>query len=216
MKNCPKCNTEFDPGKWNKNFCSRKCSNSRTFSEETNLKRSISNKKAIENISKEELAKIVEKRLETYRKTKPANLCSCGTKIPRKNKHSMCWECYIKSDVSLEARGHHYKNYQRLSVVDSFGNNVRLMSSMEIRYYKYLTKNSIVWKKPNSVKYIDNTGKSHWYKPDFYLVDSDETIEIKGHWWNNDKIKMQWVIEQNPNLQIKIIMKKDLLELDRG
>jgi hypothetical protein len=40
--NCPKCNTEFDNySKWGaKKFCSRKCSNSRTFSDETNeLKR---------------------------------------------------------------------------------------------------------------------------------------------------------------------------------
>lgn len=42
MKNCPKCNTEHNkPG----TFCSRSCANSRTWSEETNLKRSITSKK---------------------------------------------------------------------------------------------------------------------------------------------------------------------------
>lgn len=39
---CPKCNTEFDnQGKWSvKKFCSRKCSNSRVFSEESKQKKS--------------------------------------------------------------------------------------------------------------------------------------------------------------------------------
>lgn len=41
MKNCPKCNNSHSkPGK----FCSRKCANSRIFSEETNRKRAKSNK----------------------------------------------------------------------------------------------------------------------------------------------------------------------------
>ena len=40
MKNCPKCNTAHDkPG----TFCSRKCSNSRVFSEESKRKKSIAN-----------------------------------------------------------------------------------------------------------------------------------------------------------------------------
>ena len=40
MKNCPKCNTVHDkPG----TFCSRKCSNSRIFSEESKQKKSIAN-----------------------------------------------------------------------------------------------------------------------------------------------------------------------------
>ena len=41
MKNCPKCNNEHNkPGI----FCSRSCANSRTWSDETNLKRSITSK----------------------------------------------------------------------------------------------------------------------------------------------------------------------------
>jgi len=41
MKYCPKCNTKHNkPG----TFCSRSCANSRTWSEETNLKRSITSK----------------------------------------------------------------------------------------------------------------------------------------------------------------------------
>ena len=100
--------------------------------------------------------------------------------------------------------------------VDSNGEEALLMSSMEIEYYNYLVANSINWSKPKSLRYVDNIGKLHWYKPDFYLIDTQEIIEIKGHWWNNDKIKMQWVIEQNPTAKIKIIMKNDLKEIVGG
>jgi len=215
MKICPKCNIEFDPGKWNKAFCSRKCSNSRAFTSETNKKRSLANSRAYQRLSDDKKKEMIEKRLSTYRNHTPANLCICCKSLINKNKHNMCWECYIKSDISLEARGHHFKNYKRLSVIDSNGDSVRLMSSMEIQYYEYLEKNSIKWKKPESIKYTDPLGKNHWYKPDFHLIDTDEIIEIKGHWWNNDKLKMKWVIEQNPSLEIKIIMKNDLINLIR-
>jgi len=46
IKKCKKCNSDFDSySKWGeKQFCSRKCSNSRTFSEESKRKKSIANK----------------------------------------------------------------------------------------------------------------------------------------------------------------------------
>jgi len=207
MKQCPKCNTEHNkPG----TYCSRTCANSRVFSDATNQKRSESNSKAILGFSEEKKLEVIAKRLASYRENKPINTCvDCSKVIRRTNKHNRCQECYHKSDASSLATGH-YRKYKRLSVVDSFGSNVYLMSSMEIQYYEWLTKNNIKWKKPESIRYIDNTGKPHWYKPDFYLVDSSDVIEIKGHFWNNDKIKMQWVIEQHPELKIKILRKTDL------
>ena len=73
MKNCPKCNTAHDkPG----TFCSRKCSNSRVFSEESRKKKSIANigKTARKTpISPEERASNIAKTkawaLEKYKST---------------------------------------------------------------------------------------------------------------------------------------------------
>ena len=73
MKNCPKCNTVHDkPG----TFCSRKCSNSRIFSEESKQKKSIANlgKTARKTpISPEERASNIAKTkawaLEKYKST---------------------------------------------------------------------------------------------------------------------------------------------------
>ena len=213
MKICPKCNIEHNKSG---NFCSRKCANSRNFSENSNKKRSESNKKAIASFTSEKIKCISAKRIDSYRKTKPQKFCICGKVVHNANKHGMCWDCYIQSDAASTSCGHHYKNYKRLQVIDSNGQEMTLMSSMEIKFYNYLIENSIKWCKPQSLRYIDNIGTHRWYKPDFYLIDTQQFIEIKGYWWNNDKVKMQWVIEQNSIAKIKIIMKNDLEEIIRG
>lgn len=215
MKICKKCNISFDPGKWNKSFCSRKCANSRTFTPETEQRRSESVKRSRKKFTEDQIKSIKIKQLAGYRKTKPELFCKCGVKILSANKHKMCWDCYIESDVFMEIRGHAYKNYKRMHVRDSLGNTVLLMSSLEIMYFEYLTTNNIKWCKPASIKYLDNSGKKHRYRPDFYLIDTNEIIETKGYWWGNDKQKMEWVIEQNPHLIIKILTKNDILSIAR-
>ena len=55
MKNCPKCNNEFDEnGKWGKKqFCSRSCANSKTFTQEAKDKKSKAQILYLESLSKE-------------------------------------------------------------------------------------------------------------------------------------------------------------------
>jgi hypothetical protein len=214
MTLCPKCNSSFDPGKWRKKFCSRKCANSRSFSAESLEKRSKSNRLAHQRMSAETKERRIEKFLESYRISKPEiNCVDCGKKISKSNKHNRCRACFFKSDACIDVLAHYNKNYKKLKVTDSFGNDVFLISSFEIKYYQWLSKNNIKWKKPDSIFYKDSIGNDHWYRPDFYLVESKEIIETKGYFWNNDKIKMKWVMEQNPNLNIKILTKKELKEL---
>ena len=213
MKICPKCNNEHEkPG----TYCSRTCANSRVFSVDSNKKRSASNKAAVDAFSVEKKQEIIAKRVSTRKAKHPATSITeciiCSKIISIKNKHKMCQVCYYKSDACAHALGH-YRKYKRLTVTDSYGNAVFLLSSLEIEYYNWLVSNNIVWKKPESIHYTDNFGKSHWYKPDFHLVDSNEIIEIKGYFWNNDKIKMEWVKEQHPLCNIKILTKTDLKKL---
>lgn len=71
------------------------------------------------------------------------------------------------------------------------------------------TKNNIEWLKPKSITYVKN-GQQKKYFCDFYLPESNELIEIKGYWWPGDKLKMKLVLEQNPDLKIRVIEKKEL------
>ena len=65
MKTCPKCNT---PHNKSGIFCSRTCANSRTFSEETNKKKSDSAKKYVESLSDDERKKSFEKANQALKK----------------------------------------------------------------------------------------------------------------------------------------------------
>lgn len=209
MKKCPKCNVDHEkPGI----FCSRKCANSRIATDESNQKRSVALKETQwSDARKQKLSHSMAKVHAEKGRGKTFSKClHCTKLINTHNKYGMCRDCFIQSDVSLEVRGHHYKKYKRQRVKDSLGNEILLMSSLEIRYFEYLTKHNLIWKKPQCIKYVDGDGKHRWYRPDFHLVDTDEIIEIKGHWWNNDKNKMQFVYNQHPDLKIKVLMKTDL------
>lgn len=67
IKKCPKCNNDFDSSsKWGeKKFCSRKCANSRVFSEESKKKKSIALKGRPQPFNKTH----TEKWKESIRKT---------------------------------------------------------------------------------------------------------------------------------------------------
>lgn len=66
---------------------------------------------------------------------------------------------------------------------------VFLDSSWELEYVKYLDKNNINWKR-NKIKfpYIKDE-KERYYIPDFYLVDTNEYVEVKGFERKEDKLK---------------------------
>lgn len=75
IKNCPKCSAEFDSrGKWGeKRFCSPRCANSRTFSEESKRRKSIAlkGKRRPFNITRTDKwkASLKEARLQKYLNT---------------------------------------------------------------------------------------------------------------------------------------------------
>lgn len=83
MKNCPKCNQPHEkPG----TYCSRKCANSRTWSEEDKKKKSIANKHyAIEQGMNSDLS------AEFVPKEKVEGCLNCGADMTsRENRNSKC------------------------------------------------------------------------------------------------------------------------------
>lgn len=89
-------------------------------------------------------------------------------------------------------------------------NGVDLHGSWELGYAKFLDKNNIKWiKNKDSFAYIYE-GKERRYTPDFYLIESDQYIEIKGY--KTDKDEAKW--SQFPkHRKLTVLMKKDLKEL---
>ena len=64
-----------------------------------------------------------------------------------------------------------------------------------------LNELKIYWTKNHYLNYfIDNVKKI--YNPDFYLPDQNAYIEVKGYFSEKDKIKMDAVLDQNPDIKI--------------
>ena len=90
------------------------------------------------------------------------------------------------------------------------GSIINVDGSWEYHVAEYLDKNNINWKRNTErFEYIHLNGNKATYKPDFYLIDTDEYLEIKGYETDLDRCK--W--KQFPN-KLLIWKKQDLI--DRG
>jgi hypothetical protein len=71
-----------------------------------------------------------------------------------------------------------------------------------------LNSQNVSWIRNQYLNYfIDDVKKI--YNPDFYLPEFDEYIEVKGFFSEKDKIKMDAVIDQNPNIKIRFMKEKE-------
>lgn len=100
--------------------------------------------------------------------------------------------------------------------------NIDFDSKWEIYYYFYLKNNNIRFQTQVPIDYYEDNGKHRVYKCDFYLIDSDEYVEIKNPKCLNEKgelvefyesdseskiyAKNKCMIEHN----VKIISKKEI------
>lgn len=84
-------------------------------------------------------------------------------------------------------------------------NNVMLDGSWEVEVAKYLDKNNIKWIRPLTGFEYEWQGNTHTYFPDFYLVDYDAYIEVKGYQRDRDLYK--WKAVEN-----LVIIKKEEIQ----
>lgn len=96
---------------------------------------------------------------------------------------------------------------------------IYLQGSWELKYAQYLDSLNLKWIKPghgdlkNSFYWMDDEGIKRIYTPDFYILDWNKYIEIKGYWREKDRIKMKKVLEQN-KISLQIIEKKEMKNLN--
>lgn len=98
--------------------------------------------------------------------------------------------------VSL-AKDHHY-NYK----------GVDLHGKWELKYAKWLDENQIRWQRCKDSFSYYYEGKTRRYTPDFYLIDTDEYVEIKGYKTEKDEAK--W--SQFPEYRTLIVLLEDDLK----
>jgi hypothetical protein len=85
-----------------------------------------------------------------------------------------------------------------------------MRSSYELKFAKFLDNQKIKWLyEPKAFDLINTT-----YRPDFYLPETDEYIEIKGYWRDDAKIKFNLFKIFYPKENIKVLMKEDLKNLE--
>lgn len=68
-------------------------------------------------------------------------------------------------------------------------NGVDLHGSWEVAYAKFLDNNNIKWQRNKDSFAYTFQGKERRYTPDFYLIDDDVYIEIKGYKTEKDDAK---------------------------
>ena len=85
-----------------------------------------------------------------------------------------------------------------------------LHGTWELKYAQFLDSNNIKWERCKIRFPYLYQGSTHYYTPDFYLIDTNEFIEIKGYQTDRDLCK--W--EQFPKeLKLIILKESDLIEL---
>jgi|688.fasta_scaffold373220_2 hypothetical protein len=89
-------------------------------------------------------------------------------------------------------------------------NGVDLHGSWEVAYAKFLDNNNIKWQRNKDSFAYTFQGKERRYTPDFYLIDDNVYIEIKGYKTEKDDAK--WT-QFPPHRKLVVLMKKNLVEM---
>ena len=90
----------------------------------------------------------------------------------------------------------------------------RYRSQFEINLARSLAEKKIVFEYEQAkLQYIP---KPRTYTPDFYLPEQDIYIEAKGHLDKGDRVKMQLIKQQYPDLDIRFVFVRATNKIYRG
>jgi len=131
---------------------------------------------------------------------------------PSKEKPS-CLDCGKKVSNHCNKRCLKCSRIYNLKTITRTGceiyNGYLMKSRYEVAYAKYLDKNSIRYE--YELKTFD-LGKTT-YTPDFYLVDCDVYIEIKGWMRPDAKKKLKLFFKKNPDINLRVLYKEHLQQM---
>jgi hypothetical protein len=209
-KTCPKCNSIHHlQGK----FCSRKCANSRSWSEADRQKKST----AALNFFADNPGP--NKGKSNPRKGQDASGAFCHVSwckvcqilIKARNKITCSKECSsLNHSLLLKKRLRKGRNFTKSGwYISPTAGRVYLESSWEFRVATDLDHHLIRWSRPRYLNYTLH-GKKYMYYPDFYLVDYDFYLDPKNPFaLSKDQEKLKAVIEEN-NIKLLVLNKNEL------
>lgn len=132
----------------------------------------------------------------------------CGNKVS--NYHikrcQKCWHVYAKSHgyIFNTPKGKNSPHFGKIYHSKYYKyKTIWLNSSWELAYAKYLDKNNIKWLyEPKAFDLGETT-----YRPDFYLPETNEYIEIKGYWRGDALNKFLAFKLLYPEIKIEVLNK---------
>lgn len=124
------------------------------------------------------------------------HLCLLGTKRP---------------EQSLKMLGSNNPMYGRVvHPKPVYYKDICMNSTYETSFAKWCDKNNIHWLYESKTFDLGNTT----YTPDFYLPEYNLYIETKGYWRDDAKFKFELFKIFYPEIQIELLMKKDLIQME--
>lgn len=204
IKICLMCDKQFALANWKNNkFCSSECAKKQPNISKFNIyRKGKSYQELYSDKSLKEIKEINEKKVESAKKT-----ISNYTDEKKEKIH------IIRSDAAKKSGNGGYRENSgrgKKSWYESkITGRVFLHSSYELAYAKWLDENEINWERNKKWFNYEFEGKVKKYYPDFFLIDENCYVEIKGFETEKDILKWQFF-----PCNLKILKKDDLLKLN--
>lgn len=108
-----------------------------------------------------------------------------------------------------EKRSEWLLNHQNHGVKWFTVNNIKVQGTWEKKFAEHLNKIGVIWER-KKIKFC----KTHSYTPDFYCPEQNVYFEVKGFRRDRDIYKIYLALFEHPDLQIKMIEKNEINNLD--
>ena len=210
MKICPKCNKDHKkPGK----FCSRTCANSR--GPRTNdFKNQVRLKLKGVPLKTETVEKMKSAKSHKLKLIKKCPICGNIFQTNYKTCSRVCRNALIGENSHKNENCGGARRSKRYICKNIADQQFILDSSYELQFATILNKKNLLWVKPKSFLYVDATGKTRRYHPDFYVPLLNEYFDPKNDYLAaKDALKIRLVSEQN-QIKITILRLADILNWD--
>jgi len=159
------------------------------------------------------LTKENDERVKKFGNTYSHNI-SLGITTPsfKGKHHTKITKEQIGDKLSRNNKGGRSRWYE---VTNPSGIKFKVQGTWELAFVQVLNILDDNWIKPgvgnkeHTYEWINKKGEKHFYTPDFYSPKLKKYFEVKGYWWGEDKLKMEYVLTQH-FLNLEIIQKKEL------